>query len=118
MLNLLVVSHPDYEILGYEVTGYLEQKKEKITQPVNLKGETEERQQLDNNLDFYIDIQKANIFHGFNEPIIGNFRNLKLNTLPHILIVNFIEKNIIKFQRSQGMFYIYKVISGLLPERF
>ncbi len=118
MLNLLVVSHPDYEILGYGVAGYLEQKKEKISQHINLKGETEERLQLCNNIDFYIDIQKVNIFHGFNEPIFGNFRNLKLNTLPQNVIVNLIEKNIIKFQRSSGMYYIYKFISGLLPERF
>ena len=42
-------------------------------------------------------MKKANSFLGFNEPILGDFPNLKMNMVPHVEIVQFIEKFIKKF---------------------
>jgi len=40
---------------------------------------------------------KANRLLGFTDPILGNFPNIRMNTVDHIDIVQFIEKQIITF---------------------
>ena len=43
MLNLIVVAHPDDEILGFGGTGYIEKQKGNTVQPLILCGEVEAR---------------------------------------------------------------------------
>ncbi len=97
MLNLIVVAHPDDEILGFGGTGYIEKQKGNTVQPLILCGEVEARRNKPANYELYEDMKKANSFLGFNEPILGNFPNLKMNMVPHVEIVQFIEKFIKKF---------------------
>ena len=95
MLNLIIVSHPDDEILGYGGTGFLERKRGTTIQPVILCGEVEARNKRPENKEFLKDMINANSILGFNKPILGNFPNLKMNIIPHIEIVQFIEKIIL-----------------------
>ena len=94
MLNLIVVSHPDDEILGYGATGFIEQKKGTIIQPLILCGEVNARGLRPKDDELFEDMINANKLLGFNEPILGNFPNLKMNTIPHVEIVQFIENKI------------------------
>ena len=58
----------------------------------------DERQQRPEREDLYSDIINANIELGFNKPILGNFPNIRMNTVDHIKLVQFIERQIIDFQ--------------------
>ena len=98
MLNLIVVSHPDDEILGYGGTGYISKLNGDNIQPVILCGQVNARSKKPTNPELMLDIKNANEFLGFNSPILGNFPNLNLNTLPHLDIVRFIEDQIIRFK--------------------
>ena len=94
MKNLLVVSHPDDEILGFGGTGHKLCLKGEIVQPVILCGQVLARDQKPKDMDLINDIKKANDYLGFNFPILGDFPNLKFNNVAHIEIVQFIEKQI------------------------
>ena len=98
MKNLLVVSHPDDEILGFGGTGHKLCLNGEMVQPVILCGEVSARNQKPNNVDLINDIKKANDYLGFNFPILGDFPNLKFNNIDHIEIVKFIEKQIIEIE--------------------
>ncbi len=98
MKNLLVVSHPDDEILGFGGTGHKLCLKGEMVQPVILCGQVSARDQKPKDVDLINDIKKANNYLGFNFPILGNFPNLKFNNVAHIEIVQFIEKQIIDIE--------------------
>ena len=98
MKNLLVVSHPDDEILGFGGTGYKLCNKGEVVQPVILCGQVSAREKKPSEIDFINNIKKANYHLGFNLPILGDFPNLKFNNVAHIELVQFIEKQIIKIE--------------------
>ena len=66
MLNLIVVAHPDDEILGFGGTGYIEKQKGNTVQPIILCGEVEVRSNKPENYELYEDMKKANSFLGFS----------------------------------------------------
>jgi len=97
IINLVVVSHPDDEILGFGGTGSeLVVRGEKV-QPIIMSGLVEARNRRPDSSKLIEDIIKANSFLGFEKPVLANFPNLKMNTVPHIDLVKFIEECIIKF---------------------
>ena len=98
MLNLIVVSHPDDEILGFGGTGYVCKLKGEIIQPVILCGKVVARTKKPTDPELINDIKEANNLLGFNEPSLGDFPNLSMNTIPHLSIVKFIENQILKFK--------------------
>ncbi len=101
MLNLLVIAHPDDEILGYGGTGCVSISKGEIVQPIILCGQVNARTNKPNNTKLLSDIEKANSFLGFNKPVLAGYPNLQMNTLSHIDIVKFIEEQIIKFSPNR-----------------
>jgi len=96
--TLIVVAHPDDEILGCGASGTVLTTFKKKVQPIILCGEVNARTQRPSSEDLFVDIKKANLTAGFSEPVMGNFPNISMNTVPHIEIVQFIEKQIEKFQ--------------------
>ena len=94
MLNLIVVSHPDDEILGFGATGYIENKKGNAIQPLILCGDVSARSLRPKDDELFEDMLNATKLLGFREPILGHFPNLRMNTIPHIEIVQFIENKI------------------------
>lgn len=97
-LNLVVVSHPDDEVLGFGGTGAKLVKAGEQVQPVILCGEVRVRSQRPQSGDLYSDMIAANEMLGFNPPVVGEFPNIRMNTVDHLDIVRFIEEQILSFQ--------------------
>jgi LmbE family N-acetylglucosaminyl deacetylase len=97
-INLVVVSHPDDEVLGFGGTGAKLVRAGEIVQPVILCGEVRVRSQRPESSDLYSDMIDANQILGFNPPVVGEFPNIRMNTVDHLDIVKYIEAHIINFQ--------------------
>lgn len=96
-LNLLVVAHPDDEILGFGGTGAKLVAEGEIVQPVVLCGHAEARTRRPSDQELLDDMIAANRLLGFRDPVIGAFPNIKLNTVDHLEVVQFIEKQVATF---------------------
>lgn len=89
---LVVVAHPDDEVLGmgatarvladrgYEVTAYF------------LSGEVTARQHRPSDDDLRADTEEASRILGMRAPMFGPFPNIKMNTVPHLEMVQYVEK--------------------------
>jgi LmbE family N-acetylglucosaminyl deacetylase len=97
-LNLVVVSHPDDEVLGFGGTGAKLVKAGEQVQPVILCGEVRVRSQRPKSSNLYSDMITANETLGFNPPVVGEFPNIRMNTVDHLDIVRFIEEQILSYQ--------------------
>jgi len=96
--NLVVVAHPDDEILGFGATGSLLASEGQSVLALILCGDVNERNFRPNDEDLLSDIFAASRLLNFSDPILGSFPNIKINTIPHIEIVSFIEKYIHQFK--------------------
>lgn len=101
MLTLLVVAHPDDEILGFGATGAKLVEQGEIVQPVILSSGAEYRTQRPATPQLLADIERANGVVGFQAPVLGSFPNIQMNTIPHIDIVRFIEEQVAAFNPSR-----------------
>ena len=101
MINLVIVAHPDDEVLGFGGTGANLVKQDEIVQPIILCGNVKERFKRPKTQYLYDNMISANRYLGFNVPVLGKFPNLKMNTIDHIDVVKFIEKQILKFKPSR-----------------
>lgn len=100
-VNLVVVAHPDDEVLGFAATGAKLAREGQIVQPVILCGSVDARTMRPTNQELFEDVKSANQMLGFEEPVLGYFPNIRMNTVDHIEIVQFIEKQILEFQPSR-----------------
>jgi LmbE family N-acetylglucosaminyl deacetylase len=100
-VNLIIVAHPDDEILGFGGTGAKLVKQGEIVQPIILCGDVNARSNRPSSEDLYNNILDANQTLGFNKPVLGSFPNIKMNTINHIDLVKFIEQQILKFQPTR-----------------
>jgi len=98
MINMIVVAHPDDEVLGFGGTGAACVEAGDTVQSVILCGQAKARSQRPTDNELFNDTLKANKTLGFERPIVGLFPNLSINTTPHLDIVKFIEEQIILFQ--------------------
>ena len=89
--NLVVVAHPDDEILGFGGTGcYLTSKGESV-QPLIICGNVDARSQRPTDTQLLDDIHASSALVGFENPILLDYPNLRLNNVDHINIVQSIE---------------------------
>ncbi len=100
-LNLVVVAHPDDEILGFGGTGAKLVNNGETVQPIILCGNVDVRNYRPTDEELYQDMCAANYELGFAEPVLGTFPNIKMNTIPHIEVVQFIEQQIEKFKPTR-----------------
>jgi len=95
---LVVVAHPDDEVLGFGGTAHkMTSKGFKITSCM-LAHRADARKNRPNYKELIENILKAQKILGLKEPILGDFPNIKFNMVPHIELVKFIEEAIIKTQ--------------------
>jgi LmbE family N-acetylglucosaminyl deacetylase len=96
--NLVVVAHPDDEILGFGGTGRSLVSDGGVVQPVILCGDVLARQRRPSCGMLSDHIASANRSLGFCEPILGSFPNIRMNRVDHLEIVQYIEDKIRDFQ--------------------
>ena len=101
IVNLVVVAHPDDEILGFGATGAKLSGAGEVVQPIILCGDVDARSKRPGDKDLLADIHAANDIVGFSEPILGDFPNLRMNTVDHIDIVQFIENQIQAYEPAR-----------------
>lgn len=97
-IYLTVTAHPDDEILGFGASAYVLSKKGHTIFNCILSGNVDARQNRPEIDELYRDTCNAQKIVGAEKPILGNFPNIKFNTVPHIELVQFIEKVIEEIQ--------------------
>ena len=95
MSCLIVVAHPDDEVLGAGGTIYTMTKNREIVDVCILSGRAEARTNRPSDNELVEDTDKCLALLGVHKKYLGNFPNIKLNTVPHLELVQFIERTII-----------------------
>lgn len=87
-----ITAHPDDEVLGFGGTGSkLASKGNKVYNCI-LSGNADARRYRPNSEILYQDTCKAQKIMGCEPPILGTFPNIQFNTIPHLELVQHIEK--------------------------
>lgn len=94
---LIVVAHPDDEVLGCGGFIHKYSKSNEIYSCI-LSGEVAARNKRPELNILKKNIEESNNILGLKDSIIGPFPNIKFNTVSHLEMVQFIEEAIIKFQ--------------------
>lgn len=95
MANILTVTaHPDDEILGFGGASYNLSKKGYKIHNLILSGEVDARQHRPEVEELQKHAYAAQKIVGAEPPILGPFPNIKFNTVPHLDLVQYIEKYI------------------------
>ncbi|MEO6994145.1 MAG: PIG-L family deacetylase [Lacunisphaera sp.] len=97
MQNLIVVAHPDDELLGFGATGAKLVKEGEVVQAIILCGSVDVRTNRPTDAQLYEDTLTANRRAGFADPVLGAFPNIRMNSVPHLDLVRFIEEQIVRF---------------------
>jgi LmbE family N-acetylglucosaminyl deacetylase len=94
MIYLTVTAHPDDEILGFGGSTFALTKKGNIVYNLILSGNVEARRYKPDQEALLQHSAEAQKIVGAQAPIFGIFPNIKFNSVPHLEIVQFIEKYI------------------------
>jgi LmbE family N-acetylglucosaminyl deacetylase len=97
---LIVVAHPDDEVLGCGMVGAALAEAGHVVRACFLAGHAEARGGLPANGGLKADIDAAQGILGFGAPILGTFPNIRLNTVPHLELVQFVEKALVESDAS------------------
>lgn len=95
---LVVVAHPDDEALGFGATGARLADVGARVRCCFLSGEVTARRQRPADEDLVGDTLRAQELFGFDHPTFGPFPNIKMNTVPHLDLVHFVEQAMLEFQ--------------------
>ncbi len=96
-MNLVVVAHPDDEILGFGGTGARLVHEGETVQPVIMCGSADARTRRPTDQQLFDDAVAANERLGFAPPVLGSFPNIRMNTVDHLDLVQFVEAQILAF---------------------
>ena len=87
MSVLIVVAHPDDEVLGCGATASLLAARGLTVRACILSGQAAARRERPELDDLHGDMRRAQQILGLGEPVLGNFPNIKLNTVAHLELV-------------------------------
>jgi N-acetylglucosamine malate deacetylase 1 len=96
MTYLIVVAHPDDEVLGAGATMYKLTKEGHSVNVCILSGEVNARNNRPAIDEIAADVDSSMNILGVDKVIKGDFPNIEFNTVPHLKLVQFIEKAIIE----------------------
>ena len=91
---LIVVAHPDDEVLGCGGTAALLAARGESVRACILSADAEVRQHRPETMHLRADTARAQQILGLGEHIAGSFPNIRLNTVPTVELVSFIEQAI------------------------
>jgi N-acetylglucosamine malate deacetylase 1 len=96
MSYLIVVAHPDDEVLGVGATIYkLSQAGHQVNVCI-MSGEAKVRRSRPKTEVLHKDVNSSSRILGAHRVITGDFPNIEFNTVPHLKLVQFIEQTIIE----------------------
>ncbi len=95
MVFLVVVAHPDDEVLGLGATIY-KLTQEGHTVNVCFTGDVNARSYCTSTEKVHKEVHQAMELLGVERVFLGNFPNIQFNTVPHLELVQFIEKAIME----------------------
>lgn len=98
MIYLTVTAHPDDEILGFGGSTFLLTAKGHKVHNLILSGNVEARRHRPDVEALKAHTSKAQEIVGAEAPILGPFPNIKFNSVPHLDLVQFVEKYIEEIQ--------------------
>lgn len=98
MIYLTVTAHPDDEILGFGGSTVVLSKQGHLVHNLILSGNVEARRYRPDKDALNKNTTSAQKIVGAQPPILGSYPNIKFNTVPHLEIVQFIEKHIEEIQ--------------------
>lgn len=96
MSYLIVVAHPDDEVLGAGATIFKLAQMGKRVNVCILCGQAMERKFRPGDNELLEDVERSMELLGVNQFFKGDFPNIKFNTVPHLEMVQFIENVIIE----------------------
>jgi len=91
MSILIVVAHPDDEVLGCGGTAAALAAQGEPVRSCILSGDADARADRPDVDTFHSNTNEAQKVLGFQPPVLGNFPNIKFNSVPHLELVQFIE---------------------------
>lgn len=92
---LVVVAHPDDEVLGCGGTAKVLAERGYAVKSCILSGEVAARDRRPSDDDLLADTRAAAAVLGMQEPVLGPFPNIRMNTEPHLELVKFIEAEMV-----------------------
>lgn len=95
MKYLIVVAHPDDEVLGVGATMYKLARENQSVDVCILSGEVNARDHRPSVDELHDDVSESLEILGVNKVIKGNFPNIEFNTVPHLKLVQFVEEAIV-----------------------
>lgn len=95
---LVVVAHPDDEVLGAGATLYQMTQQGHEVWVCILSGEVNARANRPDLLDLHSDVSSSLQRLGVRQVIKGSFPNIEFNNVPHLQLVQFIEQTIVTSQ--------------------
>jgi len=98
MIYLTVTAHPDDEILGFGGSASVLTIKGHVVINLILSGNVEARRHRPDQEALLQHTATAQKIVGAKAPILGSFPNIKFNSVPHLELVQFIEKYIEEIQ--------------------
>lgn len=96
MSVLIVVAHPDDEVIGCGGTAAKMAAEGLEVRSCFLSGNVDARQNRPEDDEFFANVNEAQKILGMQPPIFGSFPNIRFNTVAHLELVQFIESAIVE----------------------